>query len=144
MDTTSRNEAVIRRHYAEVVNAGRLELVADFVSPDYVGSQGDTGVDGFRRVIEALRTGLPDIRVTIEDVVAQGDRVVARTSVVGTNTGPMRGVAPSGRRVTNTGIAIFQLRDGKIVRIWMETDRLGFLQQIGAVPENVVGPVKPL
>jgi steroid delta-isomerase-like uncharacterized protein len=137
------NERTIARLYDECLNRGQLDLVPDLVSADYVGAQGERGADGFRQIVAALRSGVPDIHFTVEDVIASGDRVVARTSWTGTQTGPMRGIPPSGRHVINTGISIFQLRDGKIVRVWMETDRLGFLQQIGAVPENIVTPAVP-
>jgi steroid delta-isomerase-like uncharacterized protein len=137
---TEQNERVVTRLYEECLNIGRLDLVPELVSPDYVGSQGDRGAEGFRQVIAALRAGVPDIHFTIEDMFASGDRVVARTTWTGTQTGTLRGIPPSGREVTNTGISIFQIRDGAIVRVWMETDRLGFLQQIGVVPVDLVPP----
>ena len=139
-DTASRNRSTIRRLYEEAINSGKLELVPELVALDYVGPTGETGPAGFSSTIESLRTGIPDIHFTLEDLVAERQRVTVRWTWSGTHSGTFRGFVPSNRSVTNTGIAIYELRDGKIVRAWLETDRLGFLQQIGAVPAGLGAP----
>lgn len=140
VETTTSNEQAVRRIYEECLNQGRTDALRDLVSDDYVGPQGERGAAGFGQPIAALRAGFPDIRFVIEDVVASGDRVAVRWTWRATHTGTFRGLAPSGRPVTDTGMAIYQLRDGRIVRAWVETDRLGVLQQIGVVPADVGTP----
>ncbi len=125
------NKNIIRRIYEESNNTGRLELLDQFVSDTFEG-----GVAAFRANVAQLLVGFPDIRFTIEDMIAEGDRVVARWTWEATHDGPFGGMAPTHRRITNSGIVIYQLRDGKVVRNWVEIDRLGTLQQIGAVPSR--------
>ena len=84
-----------------------------------------------------LRAAFPDIHYTVDDVVAEGDQVAVRWHWTGTHRGAFRGFPPTDKAVTNTGAGIFRLSGGKIVTAVLETDRLGFLEQIGAVPEGV-------
>jgi len=70
-------------------------------------------------------------------VICEDDRVTVRWTWTGTHTKPFNGFGPTGRQYTNSGMAVFQLRDGKIVHAWLQTDRLGFLQQLGVVPTNL-------
>ena len=79
-------------------------------------------------------SAFPDLKRPVEDLVAEGDKVVARWSSRGTHDGDFMGVPPTGRTVTTTGITIFRLEDGKIVEEWSESDMLGMLQQVGAIP----------
>ena len=139
VETMTSNEQTVRRIYEECLNQGRTGALRDVVSNDFVGPQGARGVDGFGQPIAALRAGFPDIRFTIEDLVASGDLVAVRWTWRATHTGSFRGLAPSGRTVTDTGMAFYRLKDGRIDRAWVETDRLGVLQQIGVVPADL-GP----
>jgi steroid delta-isomerase-like uncharacterized protein len=138
--TTTSGEQTVRRIYDECLNGGRQDVLPELVADDYVGPQGDRGPVGFGQTIAALRAGFPDIRFTVEDMVASGDRVAVRWSWRGTHTGPFRGLTPSGKAVTDTGMAFYRLKDGKVVRAWVETDRLGVLQQVGAIPSDVGAP----
>jgi len=125
----------------ETFGTGDLAALEQLVGPGYVGPQGDKGPAGFRGVVAGLRAAFPDIRYTVDEMVAGGDRVAVRWHWTGTHRGPFRAYAPTGKAVSNSGSGIFQLRDDKIVAANLETDRLGFLQQIGAVPPDVgVGP----
>ena len=128
------NRDVVRRIYEEAINTGRLELLDQLISDAYEVPDGAQGKVAFRTNVAELRAGFPDIRFTIEDVIAEGDRVAVRWSWIATHRGTFRHIAPTGKRVTNSGIAIYQLEDGKVVRSWLETDRLGALQQMGAAP----------
>ena len=121
----------------ETFNQGDLDLLDELVSPDYIGPQGDKGPGGFRAVVLGLRGAFPDIHYTIDDVVADGDRVAVRWHWTGTHQAPFRAFPPTGKAVSNPGLGIFRLEGGKIVAATLETDRLGFLQQVGAVPENI-------
>lgn len=91
--------------------------------------------DTWLQVIAGFRTAFPDIRSTVEDVIAEGDRVVVRWSGTGTQTGELMGVPASGRPVTTTGTVILRVADGLIAECWDLFDALGVMQQIGAIPE---------
>ncbi|HEY0789054.1 MAG TPA: ester cyclase [Thermoanaerobaculia bacterium] len=125
---------IVRHIYEDAINTGRLERFDELVAATYEAPDGAKGAAAFRANVAELRAGFPDIRFTIEDLIAEGDRVAVRWSWVATHRGTFRGIPPTGKRVTNSGIAIYQLREGKIVRSWLETDRLGALQQMGAAP----------
>lgn len=131
---TMSNQQIVRSLYEDVINPGRLERMPELVADDYVGANGERGPAGFTSTVAGLRAAFPDIHFTVEDLVGDGDRVAVRWVWHATHAGPFRGIAATGKPVTNTAIAIYQLAGGKIVRAWLESDRLGALQQIGAVP----------
>jgi predicted ester cyclase len=125
------NKTIVRKLYEDVINTGRLDDLDAYISADFDGG----GLETFRTNVATLLAGFPDIHFTVEDLIAEGDRVAARWTWVATHGGTFRGIAPTQRRVTNSGIVIYQLRDGRIVRNWLETDRLGALQQLEAAPQ---------
>ena len=143
LGTAARNKQTVRRLYEAYINGARRELLPELVGADYAGPQGERGPDGFAAAIGALRGALPDIRFTLEELVAEGDRVAVRWTWTGTHTGPLRGIPASHRRVTDAGIAIYTLRDGRVVSAALQTDRLGVLQQIGALPADLVPGAAP-
>jgi steroid delta-isomerase-like uncharacterized protein len=137
--TSMTNKDLVRRIYEEAFNTGRLDVLDELVAGAYEAPDGTSGAAAFRTNVADLRAGFPDIRFTIEDLIAEEDRVAVRWSWIATHRGAFRGVAPTGKRITNSGIAIYQLDDGKIVRSWLEADRLGALQQMGAAPAPAAG-----
>jgi predicted ester cyclase len=132
------NKQVVRRLFEDGFNRQRGDLLEQLIAPEYVDGFGEHGAAAFKRVIAGLRGGFPDIEYTVEEIVAEGDAVAVRWHWTGTHRGPFRGIAPTERHVTNNGIAIFQVRGGKVVAATLETDRLGFLQGIGVVPPSDV------
>jgi predicted ester cyclase len=135
-DNTQRNKQVVRSLYEDAINGHRPELYAELVAADFSAGPGAArGPAALRSTVDELRAGFPDVHFTVEDLVAEGDRVAVRWSWQATHTGTFRKLAPSGRRVTNTGMAIYLLEGGKVRQVWLLTDRLGVLQQVGAVPE---------
>jgi steroid delta-isomerase-like uncharacterized protein len=139
--TAETNKQLVRRLYEECLNPGKMELIAQFVADDYVSPRGEKGPSGFANPNILLRQGFPDIQYTLEDLIAEGDRVAVRWKWQGTHKGPFGGFQASQKQLTNEGMAIFQIKDYKIVRVWLQTDRLGFLQEIGAVPKDLgAGP----
>jgi len=109
-------------------------------------NQGDLGLvdELVKTVVVGLRSAFPDLHYTLDDVVAEGDQVAVRWHWTGTHKGPFRAFPATGKAVSNTGAGIFRFKDGKNVAASLETDRLGFLEQIGAVPENIgQGPRPP-
>ena len=87
--------------------------------------------EGFRQFVSLLYLAFPDMSHTVEDQVAEGDKVVSRLTVEGTHQGPFQGMAPTGKRVKFTDIMISRLEDGKIKEVWAQFDALGLLQQLG-------------
>jgi len=124
-------------------NQNDVALLDQLVAPDYVGPQGEKGPAGFRGVVTGLRAAFPDIHYTIDVVIAESDRVTVRWHWTGTHKGQFRAYPATGKTTTNTGTGIFQFKDGKIVAATLETDRLGFLIQVGAVPASLVPGPRP-
>jgi predicted ester cyclase len=132
--TTQTNRDVVRAIYEDCLNAGRVELLDRLVAPEFLGVHNDVGHAGFARTLTGLRNAFPDIHYDLEDLIEDGDRVAVRFKWSGTHRASFRCFPPSHVRVCDTGIAIYHLRAGKIIRTWLETNRLGFLVQIGALP----------
>jgi len=132
------NKTIMRRALKEVVNKGNLDLIDELVSPDFVDHTPFPGLppgrEGIRQTIGMLREAFPDLQITIEDLIAEGDKVVSRQTLRGTHQGEFMGIPPTGKQVTWTGILIFRIADGKIVDQWIEQDQLGLMQQLGLVP----------
>jgi steroid delta-isomerase-like uncharacterized protein len=126
-------KAIVNWLYAEFHNEGNLNVADQLISPDFTGPAGK-GPEGFKALILPIRQGFPDLHFTIEDTVVEGSRVAVRWTWKGTHRGPFAGIAPTGRQVSNEGITIYQIEDGKIVESWSQVDRLGVAQQIGALP----------
>src|SRR6187551_939262 len=132
------NKQIVRRLFEDGFNRRDLTAIDDLVAAEYVDAAGERGPGAFKQVIERLESAFPDIHYTIEDVLAEDDRVAIRWHWSGTHRGSFRGVAPTERSLITAGVAIFRLRAGKIVSAALETDRLGFLQSIGVVAPNEV------
>ena len=131
------NKAIFRRYVEEVGNEGNLDLVdeifADYVSHQSDGSVLQRGPEDVKRFMGEFRSAFPDFHTTIEDQIAEGDRVVTRWTMRGTHEGEFRGIAPTGKQMTVTGIGIFRFSDGKVVESWDNFDQLGMMQQLGVV-----------
>ena len=131
------NKAIFRRYVEEVGNEGHLDLVDEIFS-DYVSHQPDgsvlqRGPEDVKRFMGEFRSAFPDFHTTIEDQIAEGDRVATRWTMRGTHEGEFRGIAPTGKQITVTGIGIFRFSDGKVVESWDNFDQLGMMQQLGVV-----------
>lgn len=133
------NKAVARRLYEEVINTGDLERVNEFVSADVVDHDPalpehlHRSPEGFKYLVSMARDIFPDLRITIEDMIAEGDKVVVRTTTRGTHRGEFMGIAPTGRRVAVAGMEILRFAGGKVVEHWSISDDLGMMRQLGAV-----------
>ena len=134
------NKALVRRWFDEVWNQGREETIDELFAANGVAhGLGDTEIDlfgpnGFKPFFRNLRSSFPDIRMTIEDLVAESDKVGVRLRVEGTHRGAELGVPPTGRRITLAGIILVRISGGQIVEGWNSWDQLGLLRQIGALP----------
>jgi steroid delta-isomerase-like uncharacterized protein len=127
------NKLLVRRLYDEYVNTNRVAALGDLISDDLVNGDGTRGPSGFAAVMTRLRGAFPDLEYTVEDLIAEDDRVVVRWTLRGTHTGVFRGLAPTGKKVVNDGMAVFRIANGKIVHATVQTDRLGFLLSIGRI-----------
>jgi predicted ester cyclase len=133
------NAAVSRRLVEEGWSQGNLSIVDELVDAQAVGHDPSLpeevrGPEGLKRQISMYRAAFPDVHFTIEDEVAQGDKVVLRWTARGTHRGELMGLAPTGRAAKVTGVTIDKIADGKVVESWVEWDNLGLAQQIGAAP----------
>jgi steroid delta-isomerase-like uncharacterized protein len=144
------NTSLIRRWFEEVWNKGRMEAIDEMASPDVVGHgqaqhATDIGLKEFKPFVRALRSAFPDMKVNIDYVIEQGDKVVARWTATMTHKGEFLGFAPTGKKVTVTGTTTQRISGGKIVEGWDNWDQLGLLVQIGAVPAaHFVAPAEKL
>lgn len=132
------NKAISRRADEELFNRGNLDVADELFAPDFVyhdpaGAElrGPESVKGYAAM---LRAAFPDLHQTIEDQIAEGDKVAYRWTARGTHQGELMGIAPTGNRVTFTGIAVARLAEGKIEEMWENYDALGMMQQLGVVP----------
>ena len=137
MADPERNKDVVRRFVAEVFVAGNAEAVDELVAGDFVPpswpSTGDPRGD-LKRSIERVGAGLADVVFTIEDLVAEDDRVAARLTTSATQVGEFIGMPPSHRRYTIEEIHIFRIHDGQVVEHWHQFDRMSLMQQLGVEP----------
>ena len=134
------NKAMVRRLMEEVVNAGDLQVADEIYAPDYAPGDASVlsdarGPEAARRLVAAYRAAYPDFSMTVEDELAEGDKVATRYVARGTHEGEISGVAPTGRRFEVSGICIHRVVDGRIVEGWWQANELGVLRQLGLIPD---------
>jgi len=134
------NKNVARRFLEEVMNRGNRAVGDHLVAPDFVDHSPMPGFSpdamGFKKGLAMVRTAMPDMKYTIEDVIAEGDKVVVRWRASGTHKGEMFGIPPTSKSIVVTGIDIFRVSNGKLVEFWLNWDQLGMLQQLGVIPSK--------
>ena len=132
------NKALYRRWFEEVVTTGNLALADELLAPDYPlhfpGLPAPVDREGHKQLVLMFRAGFPDWREAVDDVIAEGDKVVIRVTGSGTHEGEFQGMAPTQVRVTATGIGIGRIENGRIAEAWAAYDALGLRQQLGAIP----------
>jgi len=134
------NKDLARRFMEEAYNKGNVDFIDEVVASDYVAHDPNSpegtggGADGAKQFVETYRSAFPDLQMTVEDLIAEGDKVVVRWTARGTHQGELMGIPPSGNRVEVTGISVDRIEGGKFVEGWSNYDALGMMQQIGAVP----------
>jgi steroid delta-isomerase-like uncharacterized protein len=132
------NKVLARRVADDIVNPGNVDAVDEIYAPDYVLHDPSTpedvhGVEGIREFYETVFNAFPDTEISIEELIAEGDKVVTRWTSRGTHQGEFMGLPPSGKRVEVAGVTISRIEGGKIVEDWEFTDALGMMQQLGAI-----------
>ena len=134
--STEDNKTLARRAY-ETFKQRNWSVYYEMMAPDVVyhnASMTIQGLEAYQQFLSLYLTAFPDMRLTIEDLIAEGDRVVVRQTFRGTHQGDLMGIPPAGKQVTTTGVDLFRLADGKSVEELVEWDVQGILQQLGVVP----------
>ena len=134
------NKFVIRRSFDELWNKRNLSVADELFNPYYAHHDPSTsdvgrGPESEKNRATLYRTAFPDLRLTIEDIIAEGETVMARWSCRGTHKGDLSGIAPTGKQVTISGESIARFTGGKMAEGWVNWDALGLMQQLGVVPE---------
>jgi len=133
------NKDLARRSW-EIVNQRNPDLLEEYYPPDFVWHEPDQDIRGYeqaKQFVTSYFTAIPDITITIEDVLAEGDQVVTRWTIRGTHQGETEEFGPpTGKQMVLEGITIHRIEDGNIVEEWERYDNLSVLQQLGLVPEQ--------
>jgi steroid delta-isomerase-like uncharacterized protein len=136
--STETNKAMLRRFFDDVVNKQNVAMLSDIVTADYVNHNLPApapGPEGMSQAMSTFFSGFPDLKVTIHDMIAEGNEVSSRGTWSGTHRGAFMGVAATGKQVAVDFIDIWRVANGKFVENWVQMDLLGLMQQLGVVPE---------
>ncbi len=134
-----RNKAVVQRYVDEIQNAHSLDALESIFAEDFIDHMASSGglfvggMDGLKRGYASFLNAFPDLQVTVEDMIAEGDKVVAFKTLTGTHRGTHLGVPPTGKRVTYQIISIYRIKDGKITAYWGLQDELSLKRQFGVI-----------
>jgi len=139
---SEQNKGLVRRVIEEIWNKGNLALVNELHAPNVVahnpGNLEVKGPEGEKQLVAMYRTAFPDLRITIEDQIAEGDKVVTRWKSRGTHRGELivgeRSFPPTGKQAVISGISISRIVGGKLVETWADWDRMSLMQQLGVIP----------
>ena len=138
---TEANKELVRRFNEDVFNKGDVAAIDKYIAADAIdhnpppgtsGTQGD--LEGFKKWLTAFRAAFPDLKVTLDEVIAEGDLVVFRNTMTGTQKGEYMGMPASGKAISVEAIDIVRVKDGKMVEHWGQLDAMGMMQQLGAMP----------
>ena len=131
------NKAIVRR-YQEIYNSNNVDALTEVVAEDFLTPRMmpgmPQGLEGAKTIHKATLLGMPDWHTEIEDLIAEGDKVVARITMTGTHTGDFFGIPATGKKISFSGIYIVRIANGKIVEHWGEEDSVSLLQQLGTMP----------
>ncbi len=137
--STQEKIKVIEQYSEEVLNKGNLDAVDELLADDYVHHTPPPGMEptreGFKGFVTSAHSGLHDLTLTTDDIIAKGDKVVQRWTNTAVHKGEFMGVPASGKPVEFSGISIYTVKDGQIVEDWTHFDTMTLMQQIGAMPE---------
>jgi steroid delta-isomerase-like uncharacterized protein len=140
--STEQNKAVVRKWFEDVISRGKVEYVDTICQqcvPSFVVIKGvadppPQGLEGVKDLIRAFRDAFPDLKISVEDQIAEDDKVVSQLTVRGTHLGNFMGAPATGRQVEVSGISIWRVADGKLIDETVNWDTLRMLQQLGVVP----------
>ena len=134
------NKATVQHLYEQLFNQGNLSVADEVIAPDFINHAAppgsNRGPESMRQLITMLSTAFPDMHYAVEELVAEGDTVVARVTVSGTHRGPFQGIPPTGRSIRQAQMHFIRLRDGKAVEHRAVRDDLGVMRQLGVIPSS--------
>jgi steroid delta-isomerase-like uncharacterized protein len=135
MASLEENKAISRRFIEELMNRGNTGIVDELAAPDVINHHLGLppGGESIKRWAAGLRSAFPDLAVTIEDMIAEGDRVMARVTVRATHGGTFMGIPPTGQKLEWEAHHVFRIADGKIVERWLLADMFSVMQSLGAI-----------
>ena len=132
---SEQNKAIMRRIYDEVFNAGNLAVVDEIVATDVIEHEGDAqGSEGLKQTVTMFRTAFPDLQFSVDDMIAEGDKVASRIMMRGTHKGEFMGIPATGKTVAIEGIDIIRFANGKAVEHWGVFDNAAMMEQLGVAP----------
>ena len=138
--STEENKVQVLRFIEEAWHKGNLDIIDELYAPDFVFQKAPPGLppdrEGFKQGVAVYRAAFPDIRISVVDLIAEGDKLVIRWSWNGTHEGEFMGIPPTNKLVTKSGITIIRIVGGKVVERWDESDNLGLMQQLGVIPQS--------
>jgi steroid delta-isomerase-like uncharacterized protein len=137
MITAQNNKETVKKIYEQAMNKRNLGLLKEVISEDYTGVQGIKGPAGFEATITSLIQSFPDIRWNVQELIAEGDKVMVKWEITGTHKNAFQHIAATGKKVSGTGMGVYTFKDGKVVSTQVQTDRLGFLQELGVLPADL-------
>ena len=131
-----KNKTIIRSAVEQIWNQGHLDIADELFATDYIyhGIPEIRGAEGTKQHVADLRASFPDFHLSLEDMIAEGDKVVSRWTGDGTQVGEFMGIPASGKKVKITGIIISRIANDKIIEEWETSDQLGMLQLLGVIP----------
>ena len=135
---SAENKAILRRFFEDLFNTGNLAVADEIVATDYLNhnaAPGETpGREGLKQFVAAVRTAFPDLHFTVEDQIAEGDKVVTRWTSTGTHQGEFGGIPATGKQVRLTALNIHRVVNGQVTEGWLQWDALGMMHQLGVIP----------
>jgi steroid delta-isomerase-like uncharacterized protein len=137
--STEQNKTLVRQMVEEIFNRGNMSLVDEFLAPDFVEREElppgiPPGREGVKQLTTMLHSAFPDFKATIDDIIAEGDKVVIRQTWSGTQKGEFMGIPPTGKSVSFGVIDVIRMAEGKCVEHWGQMDSMGMMQQLGVIP----------
>lgn len=137
--STEANKAVLRHWIEDGWNKGNLNVIDEVYAPNVIQHDANspapvTSAEALKQYVSVFLTAFPDLNLSIDDLVAEGDRVLWRFTSHGTHTGPLLNIPPTGRTGSIAGMALFRFTNGKIVEVWVNIDLFGLRQQLGVIP----------
>ena len=133
------NKAIVKRIVQEIWNGGNLDLADELIAPDYVdnvsGTGSQVGPNGFKEAVNGVRDAFPDFVITINDMIAEDDKVVLVWTFIGTHKGELMSIAPTDKLIEFDGIYLYRFKDGKLMERSGKRDMFKLMSQLGAVPE---------
>jgi predicted SnoaL-like aldol condensation-catalyzing enzyme len=135
--SSEQNKALVRRIFEEGINQNKPGVFDELIAPSYVNYDFPApapGPEGLKMIIGLFQAAFPDMRVTIEEELAEGNKVITRGYFSGSHQGDFQGIPPTGRQIKVKYIDIWRVENGKLVENWVQMDQLGLMQQLGVIP----------